>query len=61
VPPDISAVDDQGKKVSLDDILKKDICGEDLFWNLSRALMADAANAIAMFWQDAWLDFTVTD
>ena len=61
VPPGVSAVDDQVKKVSLDDILKNDICGEDRFWNLSRALMADAANAIAMFWQDAWLDFTKTD
>lgn len=58
VPPDVSAVDDQETKVGLNDILKKDICGEVFFWNLSRAIMADAASAIAMFWQDAWVDFT---
>lgn len=59
VPPEVSAVDNQSKAVSLHDILsKKDICGEDRFRELSRAIMSDAANAIAMFWQDAWVDFT---
>jgi len=58
VPPGVAAVDDQKKNVSLKDIFNKDICGEEFFWNLSRAIMADAASAIAMFWQDAWVDFT---
>jgi hypothetical protein len=58
VPPDVAGVDDQKKKVSLKDIFSKDVCGEKMFWNLSRAIMADAASAIATFWQDAWVDFT---
>lgn len=57
VPPDVSAVDDQVTGVSLDDILRKDFCGEDRFWKLSVAIMTDAASAIAMFWQDVWLDY----
>jgi hypothetical protein len=32
-------------------------CGEERFWKISRAIMTDAASAIAMFWQDAWCDF----
>lgn len=58
VPPSVSAVDDQSKTVSLQEILTTDICGEDRFWDLSKAIMTDAANSIAMFWQDAWVDFT---
>jgi hypothetical protein len=58
VPSKIAPVDDQKTKVSLKQILDDDnICGEDLFWDISRAIMADAANAIARFWQDAWCDF----
>lgn len=58
VPEKIAKVDDVTKRVSLDDIRTCDFCGEDRFWALSQAIMADAASAIAMFWQDVWLDFT---
>jgi hypothetical protein len=59
VPPGISAVDNQSNTVSLQDILsKKDVCGEERFWELSNAIMVDTANSIAMFWQDVWVDFT---
>jgi hypothetical protein len=57
VPPGVADVDDQKKKVSLNDILTKEFCGEEKFWKISTAIMADAARAIAMFWQDAWTDF----
>jgi len=57
VPPNIAKVDDK-TDVSLDDILKKDFCGEERFWEISNAIMTDAVNSIAMFWQDAWVDFT---
>lgn len=58
VPPSIAAVDDQKKAVSLQDILEKSsICGEACFWELSRAIMSDAVNSIAMFWQDVWVDY----
>ena len=56
VPDTVSPVDGQ-KKVSLKDILGKEWCGEQRFWTISRAIMRDAAGAIAMFWQDAWCDF----
>ncbi len=59
VPPDVAAVDDRKRSVSLKDILDPDgFCGDKRFWNLSRAIMIDAANAIARFWQDVWVDFT---
>jgi hypothetical protein len=57
VPPHIAGVDDQTKSVSLEDILTETFCGEARFWELSRAIMADAASSIAMFWNDVWLDF----
>jgi hypothetical protein len=58
VTPDVAPVDDQAKPVSLDDILKSGgFCGEERFWDISRAIMHDAALAIAMFWQDVWGDF----
>jgi hypothetical protein len=57
VPPNIASVDNQTTGVSLKDILSSNFCGEARFWGLSRAIMADAANAVARFWQDAWLDF----
>lgn len=56
VPPDVSAVDNQSKAVGLQDILNPGFCGQDNFWNISRAIMTDAANSIAMFWQDVWVD-----
>lgn len=59
VPSSIATVDDQKTEVSLQDILSAGICGEDCFWQISRAIMADAADAIARFWQDAWCDFAV--
>lgn len=58
VPPAISAVDDKTAKVSLDDILSDNFCGEERFWQISRAIMTDAVNAIARFWQDVWVGFT---
>lgn len=59
VPPTVAEVDDKTTKVSLDDILKDGgFCGEDRFWQISRAIMTDAVNAIARFWQDVWVDFT---
>lgn len=61
IPPTVSEVDDQQKKVSLNDILQNGFCGEDRFWNVSRAIMADAVNSIAMFWQDIWVDFTTKE
>jgi len=58
VPPSIANVDDQKTGVCLEDILVTGkFCGEELFWKISQAIMADAASAIAMFWQDVWLDF----
>jgi hypothetical protein len=57
IPPNVADVDDQNTAVSLKDILTTNVCGETRFWELSRAIMVDAANAIARFWQDAWLDF----
>jgi hypothetical protein len=61
IPPEVSVVDDQKTKVSLQDILSDGFCGKDRFWNISRAIMTDAANSIAMFWQDVWIDFTKPD
>ena len=61
VPPSIASVDDKATAVSLKDILNEDFCGEERFWNISRALMTDAVNAIARFWQDAWVDFTAKE
>lgn len=59
VPEKSAAVDDVTTKVSLDDIRSGEKgCGETKFWEISRAIMSDAASAIAMFWQDVWLDFT---
>ena len=57
IPPDVAPVDDQRTKVSLGNILTGSFCGEARFWDISRAIMSDAASAIAMFWQDAWCDF----
>jgi len=58
VPPTVAAVDDQTKQVSREDILANNgYCGEERFWNISRAIMHDAAASIAMFWQDVWWDF----
>jgi hypothetical protein len=58
VPPDAAKVDDQKTKVSLKQILDDTkVCGEARFWDISRAIMADAANAIARFWKGAWCDF----
>jgi hypothetical protein len=61
IPPDVADVDDQETKVSLDKILNTNMCGKKYFWDLSKAIMADAASAIAMFWQDIWVDFTKAD
>ncbi len=58
VPPGVAPVDDRKTPVGLDDILGPECCGEAKFWKLSQAVMHDAINAIAMFWQDAWVDFT---
>lgn len=55
VPASLAAVG--GKKaVSYDDILsgKSGCCGEERFWEISRAVMHDAASAIAMFWAAVW-------
>ena len=57
IPSSIAPVDDQTTQVCLPDILTKDFCGEARFWSVSQAIMADAVNAIARFWQDAWWDF----
>jgi len=57
IPSNIAEVDNQDKVVSLDDILGSQFCGEKRFWELSRSMMTDAVNSIAMFWQDAWPDF----
>lgn len=57
VPPEVAGVDDRKAKVGLKDILAPGFCGEERFWSLSGAIMADAANAIARFWVDAWADF----
>ncbi len=59
IPPSVAAVDDRITTVTMDDILDPNgFCGEDLFWELSRAIMNDAVNSIARFWQDIWVDFT---
>ncbi len=57
VPASVAPVDDDATEVSLPDILNKKFCGKTRFWNISRAIMTDAVNAIARFWQDAWWDF----
>lgn len=64
VPPSKAAADDQATRVSLEDILHDGdncFCGSQRFWDISRAIMIDAVNSIAMFWQDAWVDFTKED
>jgi hypothetical protein len=58
VPPGVAGVDDRNTSVSLNDILSNNFCGEERFWEISRAVMKDAVSSIAMFWQDAWVDFT---
>ncbi len=59
VPESVAAVDDQTTEVSAEQIVKDAaICGEDRFWNISRAIMHDAVVSIAMFWQDVWVDFS---
>jgi hypothetical protein len=57
VPPNKAKVDDQSTQISFADILNADFCGEKRFWDISRAIMIDSVNAIAMFWLDAWNDF----
>jgi hypothetical protein len=58
VPPTIAPVDDQTTQVSREDILADGgFCGQKRFWDISRAIMHDAATSIAMFWQDVWCDF----
>lgn len=57
VPPDVAEVDNKNKKISLKNIIKDDFCGEKRFWDISRAIMTDSVNAIAMFWLDSWNDF----
>jgi len=42
--------------VDLQTIWSKKGCGKEQFWNISQAIMHDAANAIAMFWLDVWRD-----
>lgn len=60
IPPDKAGID-ASNKVSLQDILADGFCGEKRFWDISRAILRDAVNSIAMFWQDVWCDFTKTD
>lgn len=58
IPPNVAPVDDETTQVSLEDILDEhQFCGEKRFWKISVAIMTDAVNAIARFWQDAWSDF----
>jgi hypothetical protein len=61
VPPRIAAVGDVVTRVSLEDILKDDVCGRQRFWDISRAVMADSVNSIASLWLDAWLGFVRPD
>lgn len=58
IPSTVAPVDNRETPVELRDILGTRCCGEEKFWELSRAAVHDAINAIAMFWQDAWVDFT---
>jgi len=61
VPPEIAEVDNQTKKITLDNILTGDYCGEERFWEISRAIMKDTIDAIAMFWLDSWNEFVNTN
>lgn len=56
VPPSVAKVDDETTDVPLDAILGEGFCGEDRFWEISRAIMTDSVNAIARFWVDIWKD-----
>ena len=56
VPPNKAPVDDQHTDFALEDIVDG-FCGKEDFWKISRAIMQDAALAIAMFWRDVWADF----
>lgn len=58
VPADIAPVDDQKTQFRLKELFEEEICTEDQFWQISRCIMHDAANAIVMFWLDSWNDFT---
>jgi len=58
VPPTLAAVDDDNTKVCMNDIMGNSCCGEACFWEISEAIMADSVDAIARFWQDAWVDAT---
>jgi hypothetical protein len=58
VPPAVAPVDDGNTNVCMDDIMGNKCCGEKCFWEISEAIMADAVNAIARFWQDAWVEAT---
>jgi len=62
IVPESTAPVDSGKDVPLKDIRSdgRGICGEARFWDISRAVMHDAANAIAMFWIDIWADHRKT-
>ena len=52
-------MDDRSTGVTMEEILKPGgFCGEEVFWAMSRAIMNDAVNSIARFWQDIWMDFT---
>ena len=58
VPETVAAVDDQKTSVSRTEIFDGSKgCGEEAFWQTSRAIMHDAVTSIAMFWQDVWRDF----
>ena len=59
VPPKVAPVDDRTTVVTLEEILEGNLgcCGKDRFWDISRAIMHDAALSIAMFWVDLWTDF----
>lgn len=59
VPPKVAPVDDRTTVVTLQEILEENstCCGEARFWDISRAIMHDAALSIAMFWVDLWWDF----
>lgn len=57
VPEALAPVGDQAYAPSFKEILSADVCGEERFWELSRAIMTDAIEAIAAFWLDAWRGF----
>jgi hypothetical protein len=57
VPPNIAKVDDQNTNTSYHDIITNNFCGEQRFWAISKSIMIDSVNAIAMFWLDSWSDF----